>query len=206
MKKGGIGFFGWVLIILGIALVIGIIGSSLDDEEAAVRSNQLATTATTTAAATLSEDGVWLGKYSTRVKERIDLMDSIGDCLDLQREFDIAFENDSITRARHGTGSEDLLQYIDGALNTTGCYGTRQIYGKGWCNRMRLGVDPAELWLEIGHMHGQVEEFTIKAELDMGMCPEQKENPKVIKWLEDCGFPMRTEACKHWADPERPAE
>ena len=155
-----------------------------------------------------AEEELWLGKYSTKAKNRIDQFTANGDCDGLQDEFDQAWENDSLTRAQHGTGSEELLAYIDDEMasvigNRRGCEAATggQIQASGWCNQMRLGVDPAELWPKIGTMHGGVESFVIRAGSWMkGHCPEQAGNDTVLRWMDDCGPPVKTDRCKDWRD------
>lgn len=62
-------------------------------------------------------------KYSPVVKERIDGMAVVEDCVGLQAEFDQAAANDSVTRDRTGSGTADLMAYIDKQLRAAGCYG-----------------------------------------------------------------------------------
>jgi hypothetical protein len=60
--------------------------------------------------------------YSPSVKARIDSLAAAGDCSGLQREFDIADENDDAQRARVGSGNADLMDYVDAKLSEAGCY------------------------------------------------------------------------------------
>ncbi len=66
---------------------------------------------------------MWGGKYDFSVKLRIDGLAANGRCNDLQSEFDTAYANDGITRDRTGSGTADLMAYIDQALDRAGCYG-----------------------------------------------------------------------------------
>jgi len=153
-----------------------------------------------------AEEELWLGKYSMKVKNRIDQFAANGDCDGLQDEFDQAWKNDPLTQARYGTGSEDLLTYIDDEMavlkgHRRGCTGDGQFGASGWCNQLRLGVDPAELWPVIGHMHGDVESFVIRAgSWAKRHCPEQAGNDTLLRWINECGPPLKTDRCKDWRD------
>jgi len=151
-------------------------------------------------------DELWLGKYSMKVKHRIDQYAAYGDCQGLQDEFDQAWDNDPLTRARYGTGSDDLLAYIDDEMaelkgHRRGCTGDGQIQAAGWCNRMRLGTDPADLWLEIGPQHGDAESFVVRAGSWMKMhCPEQATRDSVLDWVDNRGPPVKSDGCENWRD------
>ena len=144
----------------------------------------------------------WLKKYSPNVKKRIDEMETDGDCFWLQREFEVAFDNDSITRAKHGSGNEDLMIYINNAIENTECNGNGDyIHEYRWCNKMRIGYDPAALWLVSGAWHGDVESFVLKARgYQFRNCSEQLENSLYISWAGKCGPPVKSDDCEDWRD------
>ena len=101
-------------------------------------------------------------------------------------------------------GPPGALAYIDDEMssvigNRRGCEAATggQIQASGWCNQMRLGVDPFELGREIGHMHGGVDSLVTRARSFMKRhCPEQLGNDAVLRWMDDCGYPMKTDRCK----------
>jgi hypothetical protein len=70
---------------------------------------------------TTSGDVKW-SKYAPEVRTRIDRLINEKDCRALQREFDVASENDDATRSRTGDGNGDLMGYIDDSMRTAGCY------------------------------------------------------------------------------------
>lgn len=61
-------------------------------------------------------------RYDPEVKIRIDSMTKNEDCVGLQKEFDTAFENDNMQRARVGTGNSQLMNYLDVNMKKIGCY------------------------------------------------------------------------------------
>lgn len=63
----------------------------------------------------------WSG-YHPSVKERIDALAAARDCAGLQREHDVAWQNDDAQRARTGRGTADLMDYIDDKMRAAGCY------------------------------------------------------------------------------------
>lgn len=62
------------------------------------------------------------GKYSTMVRDRIEALAAAKDCPGLQAEFNTAERNDAITRTRTGSGTADLMAYIDKTMRDAGCY------------------------------------------------------------------------------------
>ena len=64
----------------------------------------------------------WWSKYDSSVKSRIDNLAAAGDCAGLQAEFDIADANDDATRDRTGSGTADLMGYIDDKMRAAACY------------------------------------------------------------------------------------
>ena len=60
--------------------------------------------------------------YAPEIRIRIDLMASEGDCVGLQREFDVAEMHDDGQRDRTGDGNADLMAYIDDKMQAAGCY------------------------------------------------------------------------------------
>lgn len=106
------------IIVGGVLLLIVVLAAGLlaapgdnDDQAAVTRS---------TPAPSASMFG---SKYSVTVQERIDTMADHRDCAGLQDEFDIADANDAATRNRTGSGTADLMGYIDDAMRRVGCYG-----------------------------------------------------------------------------------
>ena len=61
-------------------------------------------------------------KYAPEVRTRVERLISDKDCRALQREFDIAHDNSDATRNRTGEGNEDLMDYLDSAMRSAGCY------------------------------------------------------------------------------------
>jgi hypothetical protein len=78
--------------------------------------------ATLTASPTAGYPAMFGTKYSVTVAQRIDALMVARDCDGLQREFDTADANDNATRTRTGSGTADLMGYIDDRLRSTGCY------------------------------------------------------------------------------------
>ena len=85
--------------------------------------------ATTTAAATTvstpaaSYPSMFGSKYSVTVAQRIDALVDAKDCAGLQAEFDAAERNNAATRTRTGSGTSDLMGYINDKMRSSGCYG-----------------------------------------------------------------------------------
>lgn len=73
-------------------------------------------------AAATSTPSIFGTKYSVAVQTRIDEAAARGDCAALQAEFDQAARNDGSTRSRIGSGTADLMAYIDAKLRGAGCY------------------------------------------------------------------------------------
>lgn len=65
------------------------------------------------------------GKYSPEAERRIIALAAAGDCGGLQAEFNVADRNDAATRSRTGSGTADLMSFIDGHMRAAGCYGSR---------------------------------------------------------------------------------
>lgn len=64
-------------------------------------------------------EGVDWKNYSSGLRSRINSL--AGDCAALQSEFDNAYANDSAQRSRTGDGNADLMRYIQGLLDQSGC-------------------------------------------------------------------------------------
>jgi hypothetical protein len=60
--------------------------------------------------------------YAPSVRTRIDEAYAGQDCAALQQEFDTAADNNDAQRIRTGEGNDDLLEYLDVALEQAGCY------------------------------------------------------------------------------------
>jgi hypothetical protein len=105
----------WIWAALGVVVVFGLIVGGALERNAEPNS--------TTIYEAPSESGsVDWENYSPSVKARIDSLAAAGDCSGLQRDFDIADENDDAQRARVGSGNADLMSYIDAKLSEAGCY------------------------------------------------------------------------------------
>lgn len=76
----------------------------------------------TSTAAQTATPSMFGTKYSAAVQTRIDEMAERRDCAGLQAEFDTASRNDTATRSRTGSGTADLMGYIDGKLRAAECY------------------------------------------------------------------------------------
>lgn len=62
------------------------------------------------------------GRYADQVRISIDAQVAAKDCKALQAAFDTATANDAAQRTRTGSGTADLMTYIDGALKFAHCY------------------------------------------------------------------------------------
>jgi hypothetical protein len=65
--------------------------------------------------------GVKWSDYSPTVKTRIEEFIQSADCSSLQKEFDVADQNDAAQRNRVGTGNADLMNYINTSMEKLGC-------------------------------------------------------------------------------------
>ena len=63
----------------------------------------------------------WGGKYSTTVKERLDELVAKKDCDSLQAELKTAHTIDEAKKRSYGSGSQDLVAYIEWGLDESGC-------------------------------------------------------------------------------------
>jgi hypothetical protein len=63
----------------------------------------------------------WGGKYSTTVKERLDELVAKKDCEALQAELKTAHTIDEAKKRSYGSGSEDLVAYIEWGLDEADC-------------------------------------------------------------------------------------
>lgn len=61
-------------------------------------------------------------KYAVAVQERIDELANGENCNALQDEFDTAEANNEAMIERTGSGTADLMEYIDGRMREAGCY------------------------------------------------------------------------------------
>ncbi len=59
--------------------------------------------------------------YSPVVRERIEGLETSGDCAGLQAEFDTAEANDQGQKQRTGRDNADLMGYLNGAMDRLGC-------------------------------------------------------------------------------------
>lgn len=62
------------------------------------------------------------GRYADEVRTKIDDLVTAKDCAGLQAEFNRADANDAAQRAKTGSGTADLMTYIDGALKAANCH------------------------------------------------------------------------------------
>jgi len=69
-----------------------------------------------------SGESVPWSNYSPDVKDRITNLVSSKDCLGLQKEFDVAYNNDNTQRTKFGEGNSKLLSYLDEQMKGIGCY------------------------------------------------------------------------------------
>lgn len=60
--------------------------------------------------------------YAPSVRTTIDSLAASKDCAGLQKQFDTADANSDATTARTGHSNAKLMEYIDAALKTAGCY------------------------------------------------------------------------------------
>lgn len=92
-------------------IVIGMLGNS--------GTNQTSSDMTS---AVSDNSGVNWSDYSPTVKTRIEGLIQSGDCLNLQKEFDIADQNDAAQRNRVGVGNADLMNYLNKSMKDLSCY------------------------------------------------------------------------------------
>lgn len=57
--------------------------------------------------------------YASGLRSRLNAL--AGNCAALQTEFDNAYANDSAQRSRTGDGNADLMRFIQGLLDESGC-------------------------------------------------------------------------------------
>lgn len=65
----------------------------------------------------------WGGKYSTTVKKRLDELVAKKDCDALQAELKTAHTIDEAKKHLYGSGSADLVAYIEWGLDEADCEG-----------------------------------------------------------------------------------
>lgn len=65
----------------------------------------------------------WGGKYSTTVQKRLDELIAKKDCDALQAELTTAHTIDEAKKRLNGSGSADLVAYIEWGLDEAGCEG-----------------------------------------------------------------------------------
>jgi hypothetical protein len=126
----------WILAIVGVLLVIGAIGSLIeqqpetvtlparvaDDEQGGGTLDESPTsTPVEKTAPTVSVEVDW-ENYDPSVKRRIDRLTAAGNCVGLQSEFDTAQANSDAQLARTGDGNADLMEYLDESLRNAECY------------------------------------------------------------------------------------
>lgn len=63
----------------------------------------------------------WGGKYSTTVQERLDGLIKAKDCTSLQAELITAHAIDEAKKRSYGSGSDDLVAYIEWGLEKADC-------------------------------------------------------------------------------------
>ena len=63
----------------------------------------------------------WGGKYSPTVQERLDELIEKKDCESLQKELRTAHTIDEAKKRSYGSGSEDLVAYIEWGLDEADC-------------------------------------------------------------------------------------
>ncbi len=63
----------------------------------------------------------WGGKYSTTVQERLDELINKKDCDALQAELVTAHTIDEAKKRSYGSGSDDLVAYIEWGLDKADC-------------------------------------------------------------------------------------
>jgi len=63
----------------------------------------------------------WGGKYSTTVQERLDELIKKKDCDSLQAELITAHAIDEAKKRSYGSGSDDLVAYIEWGLDKADC-------------------------------------------------------------------------------------
>ena len=63
----------------------------------------------------------WGGKYSTTVQERLDELIKKKDCDSLQAELVTAHTIDEAKKRSYGSGSDDLVAYIEWGLDEADC-------------------------------------------------------------------------------------
>jgi len=63
----------------------------------------------------------WGGKYSTTVKERLDELVAKKECDSLQAELKTAHTIDEAKKRSYGSGSADLVAYIEWGLDEADC-------------------------------------------------------------------------------------
>lgn len=89
----------------------------------AARTNTPSATATASPTA-IARPAFFGTKYAASVADRIDALAAARDCSGLQAEFDTASRNDAATRTRTGSGTADLMQYIQDKMRAAACGGT----------------------------------------------------------------------------------
>jgi hypothetical protein len=104
--------FGLIAMAVSFALILAI-GIFTDSE----------TSETSSSPAVASDNsGVNWSNYSPTVKTRIEGFIQSADCSNLQKEFDIADQNNAAQRNRVGTGTAELMGYIDSSMRKLDCY------------------------------------------------------------------------------------
>jgi hypothetical protein len=63
----------------------------------------------------------WGGKYSTTVQERLDALIAKKDCDSLQAELATAHATNEAKKRSYGSGTADLVAYIEWGLDKAGC-------------------------------------------------------------------------------------
>jgi hypothetical protein len=63
----------------------------------------------------------WGGKYSTTVKERLDALIAKKDCASLDAELTTAHTIDEAKKRSYGSGSGDLVAYIEWGIEKADC-------------------------------------------------------------------------------------
>ena len=111
-KRGRRFKFGVIAVVV-FFIVIPVIGGMLGGSD----------TSKTSTSPTVASDnsGVKWSNYAPAVETRIKDLIQSADCANLQKEFDIADQNDAAQRNRVGEGNANLMDYINTSMQKLGC-------------------------------------------------------------------------------------
>lgn len=110
VKRFKVGVIAFVVSFVSL-IVIGMLGDSGTSENCS-----------TTNTVVSENSGVKWSDYSPTVKTRIEDLIQSANCSGLQKEFDIADQNDAAQRNRVGVGNADLMNYINTSMRKLNCY------------------------------------------------------------------------------------